>query len=273
MEVWAICLLFVLIAALGWWLLPSCRRARKYMKDVSQCGFLAPPPTVRATRLLVRVCKVLLFIQVGRMKVIGEENLENLPGPCIVTPNHPHSADVIVMPLVYKRPARYMAAQGVMTAFGGFGALIAGPMGGFCVDITPGNGGPAHDASVKIVTNNELLNMFPEGHTHLEGRMGVMKKGAIRIGKEAAAKLGKEVYLIPSFLRYGRYPGPWINKITPPWDYAFLMAFAWYFRSGVTVTIGKPIPVSELPEDLDEAIEFLRKKIVELDPLGRNGEP
>jgi 1-acyl-sn-glycerol-3-phosphate acyltransferase len=270
---WLLLAVAMLFSIFAWWFTPTWRRAREYAKNVSTCGYLAPPPTVRGMRWLDRVTRTLMFIQVGRMTVIGRENLD-LHGPAmIVAPNHPNSADVFVMPQVLNRPARYMAAQGVMTACFGLGALIAGPMGGFCVDITPGHGGPAHDAAVKIVTTGQVLNMHPEGHTHLDGRVNEYKKGAIRIAREAAQELGTDVYLVPVFLRYGRYPGEWINSYSDTWGYMYLLANFWKYRRGVTVVIGIPIASSELPFDDDDAIEFLKQRTLALDPLGRQGQP
>ena len=269
---WALILAVVLSLAI-WAFLPHYRRARAYIRDVSTCGFLPPPPTARAMRWYRRIAKFHLFLQVGNLEVQGTELLAGFNGEIIVTPNHPSSADLAVAPLVVIKPVRTMAAQGVMTFCFGLGALIAGPMGGFAVDITPGRGGPAHDAAVRVLTTGQILMMFPEGHTHVDGRVGVMKKGAVRIAKESAEILGRDVYIVPMFLRYGRYPGAWINKVSPPLDYFLLLLLAPLYRRGVTVVIGAPIASSLLDADDDLATEQLRTAIISLDPLGRNGEP
>jgi 1-acyl-sn-glycerol-3-phosphate acyltransferase len=261
------------LIALGLWVRPHWRRARAYIKDVSTCGFLAPPPTARGLRALLRTSRVLTFIQVGRIKFIGRENLDNVGGPMNVVANHPHYIDPAVMALALNRPARYMAAGGVFRFAWGLGGLLAGPMGAFCVDLDQGKGGPAKDAAVRVMTTGQTLGMFPEGWAWLDGIMGHMKTGAVRITQEAAQILGKRTYLVPMFIRYGRYPGSWIRKLPPPIEYAFVFVNFWYYRRGATVVIGKPIAIDSLPQDDHEATEILRQRIVALDPTGKQGRP
>lgn len=274
MSLWLlVCLLVPALAFAYLWVTPRRAHNRAYIERVSTCGFLAPPPTVQGLRSLRRLARFLTFVQVGRIKVLGRENLDNVKGPMLVAPNHPNSADVAVMPLVLDRPARYMAARGVFTFAGGWGALLCAPMGAFAVDLSPGMGGPAKDAAVKVLTSGETLCMFPEGWAYLNGRLGPLKKGAVRITREAAQLLGETTYLVPVFLRYGRYPGDWIRKFPPPIEYTFVLLNSWLYRRGVTVVIGKPIPSTELPPDDTRATALLRDRIVALDPLQRNGEP
>jgi 1-acyl-sn-glycerol-3-phosphate acyltransferase len=267
------CSVFVLLAVLYICLRPGLRRARLYIDQISTCGYLAPPPTPGGLRALMRTARVLAFIQVGPLKVIGRENFDLPDGPMIVTPNHAHSADTAVLPLVLQRPARYMAAQGVFRFAWGLGGLLVGPMGAFSADVDRGKGGPAREAAVRVLTTGQTLGMFPEGWAYLDGRMGPMKKGAVRIAKEAARQLGKTTYLVPVFIRYGRYPGSWILKFSPPVQYLIVFTNWWWFRRGATIVVGKPIPSTALPEDDGEATELLRQHIVALDPSGRNGEP
>lgn len=262
---------------LGWvyWRFFSATRKRMkaYIERVSTCGFLSDPPTEGQTRWFLRLARFLAFIQVGRVKIVGRENLDNVPGPVIVAPNHPHSADVAVLPILMNGPARYLAARGVFTFGGGFGALIAGPGGAIAVDLTHGKGGAAREAAVNVLCSNQKLVMFPEGWAYLDGKMGPFKRGCVRIAKEAAHRLGKETYVVPVFLRYGKYAGHWITKLPPPLEYFLVFLFFPYFRRGVTVTVGKPIAASQIPADDCEATEMLRQHICSLDPTGRNGEP
>lgn len=269
----ALAIAFVLVLTVEWWVLPRIRRAREYIKNVSTCGYLAPPPTVRGVRWLKICARVFAFIQVGKVRVRGRENLDSVPGPCLVAPNHPGSADIAVLPIALNRPARYMAAQGVMRAAGGLGALITGPMGAFCVDLTPGQGKAAEEAAVSVLVSEQTLVMFPEGWAWVDGRTGAFKKGAVRIVKAASQQLQREAWIVPTFLRYGQYPGSWIRKLPPQLEYLWLLVYAWYYRRGCTIVFGEPIAASSLPEDHAEATEFLRQKVLALDPLHRNGEP
>ena len=246
MLLWCISGALLLLVPMTLWLYPLLRRAREYSNSVATCGFLAPPPTPRGLRWLMRTARVLVFIQVGRLKVIGRENLDLADGPMIVTPNHAHSADVAVLPLVLQRSARYMAAQGVFKFGWGLGGLLVGPMGAFCADLDRGKGGPAREAAVKVLTSGQILGMFPEGWAYLDGKMGPMKKGSVRISREAARILGKTTYQVPVFIRYGRYPGSWIRKLSPPLEYLFVLLNSWYYRRGATIVVGKPIPSTAL---------------------------
>lgn len=268
-------LIFLLVLALGaayFWVRvarPAIGRARQYIEKVSTCGYLAPPPTPGWVRFLQGFSAVVTGLQVGRITVIGQENLppkNDTDSPFMVCPNHPHYVDPGVIVRVVDRPARYMAAQGVFTFGHGFGALLAGPCGAFAVDLTKGKGAPARLAAIKVLTSGQVLVMFPEGWAYLDGHMGPLHKGAVRIAKEAHHELGKPVKIVPVFLRYGRYPGQWIKRFSPPLQYYWVFMNKWYYRRGCTVVIGKPILSSELPEDDCAATEMLRQRITGLDP-------
>lgn len=248
-------------------LLPKIRRIKAYADELARCGYLAPPPTERATKWMQRIARLLVFIQVGRLKIVGAENLDKVDGPMIVTPNHPHWADTCVMPLVVNRPARYMAARGVFTFARGLGGVIIGPMGAFAADLTPGKGGPAREAAVDVVASGQMLVMFPEGWAYLDGKLGEFKKGAVRIGRAAAEEIGRPTYLVPTYLRYGKYPGSWIRKLHPMWEYLLVFLLFPIYRRGCTITIGEPISSDDLPADVGEATAFLKERVIALDPM------
>jgi 1-acyl-sn-glycerol-3-phosphate acyltransferase len=245
---------------------PLRERARAYVQKVQTCGYLAPPPTPQAVLRLRRLAKALIFIQVGKIKIIGKENLSKVPGPYIVTPNHPHWADTAALPILMDGPARYMAARGVFTFGWGLGGLLVGPMGAFCADLTRGKGGPAKDAAVEVLTSGQRLVMFPEGWAYLDGKLGEFKKGAVRIAREAAAKLNKPTYIVPVNLRYGKYPGSWITKLPPPIEYLLVFLLFIFFRRGLTMVVGEPIAIGDFSTDDATATEQLKQEIIKLDP-------
>lgn len=273
---WVIFAVLMFAALVGWfvWGRHWFRQAREYMKKCRTCGYLPPPPTPFAVWLMQKICRIVVFAHVGKMIIKGQENLDKVKGqPVIATPNHLHWADVAVLPLVINGPARYMAAQGVMEFAHGVGGLIVCPFGAFAANLEKGKGGPAREAAIEVLVSGQTLGMFPEGWAYLDGRMGPLKKGAVRICKEAARRLGKEAFIVPMFFRYGTYPGSWIRKL-PPWlEYVWMIVRKWNYRRGVTVIIGEPISASSLPDNDDEATELLRNRIVALDPAGKNGEP
>jgi len=242
------------------------KKISNYVKDASTCGFLVPPPTVHATKMFQAFARFVAFIQVGKIQIKGLETLQNLPAPYIVASNHPHYADAAIIPLMINAPARYMVACEVMQFAGGLGALIGAPAGAFAVDIDQGQGAPAFRAAIRVLTSNQRLVIFPEGWAHLDGKMRLFKKGAVCIAKQAARKLKHAVNIVPVFLHYDRYPGPWITKLNPRFQYFLAFLCFWRYRRGVTVVIGNPISSATLPKCNDEAITMLQNAIIDLDP-------
>jgi 1-acyl-sn-glycerol-3-phosphate acyltransferase len=266
---WLLLLAFFLMcfALAAYYLAPYWQRYRAYARAVATCGYLPDPPKPRAVRLLNAISRCVTGYQVGKIKASGVENLPK-SGPAVIALNHPHYTDGFVVQQLLPRPARYMGAQWVFRLPFGIGPLLA-RCGGFAVDTTSGKGGPARDAAVKVLTTDQQLVLCPEGETHLDGALGQFKKGAVRIAREAAEKLGTPVPIIPVCLRYGKYPGSWIMKWPKYRSYAYLILTAWYYRRGVTVVVGKPIGADELSGDDEKDTELLRSRVAALDPAGR----
>lgn len=262
----AIVLLFVYaICKRGRRLLAAFTRARRYAAAMQDPGHLPPPPSDSGQRWMMRLSRALCWLFVGKLEVTGKENLAGLPTDAIiVTPNHPSPYDVVVLPAVLDRKARYMAALGVMQALGGVGGLIVGPLGAFAANLDRGKGAPALRAAVRILASGQTLVMWPEGWTYLDGRIGPFKKGAVRIAKQAAEERGADTYIVPVNLTYGKYPGAQIMRLPIKLQYLLLVAGFPFFRRGVKVAIGKPIASSTLPKNDAEATELLKTEIVEL---------
>ena len=241
------------------------REARRYAAAMQDPGHLPPPPTDNGQRWMMRLSRALCWLFVGRIEITGRENLEGIPtDSVIVTPNHPSPYDVIVLPAVLNRKARYMAALGVMQALRGIGGLIVGPLGAFAANLDRGKGAPALRAAIRVLCSGQTLVMWPEGWTYLDGKIGPFKKGAVRIAKQAASELKSDTYIVPVNLTYGRYPGAAIMRLPIKVQYLLLVAGFPFFRRGVKVVIGKPIASSALPENDAEATELLKITIVKL---------
>ncbi len=245
---------------------PALKRARVYMSNMMTCGYLPGPPTPRAQRWLMRLSRILTFIQVGKVEITGRDKLNKVPGPFVVAPNHPSFMDPAIAAILLDRPARYMAARGVMTFGWGLGGLLTGPFGAFAADLTKGKGGPAREAGVKVLVDGQVLVMFPEGWAYMDGSLGEFKRGAVRIARQAYQALGKETYIVPVGMRYGKYPGAWIKKLPPPVEYLLVFLMFWYYRRGVKLVVGDPIPASTLHADDCVATEQLKQVIVDLIP-------
>jgi len=251
------------------------RRNADYIKRVSRSGNIEEP-TASGLARRDKITRFFLWLLVGKVKIKGTENLEKLNGKSfLVCANHGNFADVVVMPEVLRgKGERYMATVGLYPIFGGFGALLFGPMGVIPCALERGKGGAARDAAIDLLSRgNRILVLFPEGYSYCDGAMGYFKKGAVLIAHESAKKLGENVYILPVYIRYGRYPGHWIRRIPIELQYVACLLLAPIYRSGCTVTIGEPIAADQLPADEngdigEKATMMLKTRVCELDPLG-----
>lgn len=245
-------------------------RAQAYSKNIATCGYLAPPPTERASKWLRRFAWCLSFAQVGTVRVHGRENLEALERSgkvYMLNMNHPSWMDPAMAAIVMDgRPTRFFATHTVATAFWGLGGLLVGPCGVISVDLARGKGHPAYLAGVQVLKERQRLIVFPSGWAKLDGIEAEHKTGVVRMAKEVSAALGEPVYMLPGFIRYGRYPGSWIVKWPAPIGYFFMFVFRSWYRNGAVVNIGKPISSADLPDDPHAAKDLLHDRIMELDP-------
>lgn len=253
-------------------LIPALRHALAEGRRLKECGVLGPVPSDKAHSIMMRVCRVFIYLFVGKLEVQGAEKLANMPAPFLLAFNHGSMSDVAIAPMVLNRKARYPAAQGVMKAAGGLIAYWFSRWGAFSVDLD--NGHAAFEASVNALCSQDGANIeviFPEAWTNMDGAVGRMKTGTVRIAGEVSARLGKPCLIVPGYIRYGRYLGSWMTRLPIPVQWLTPLIFAPYFRRGARVVIGEPIQVSELPADPKEATEILKQKIMALDPGAMKG--
>jgi 1-acyl-sn-glycerol-3-phosphate acyltransferase len=249
------------------------RSLRGAIKNATTCGYVAPPPTAAAVKSLNRVARFFTFIQVGKIRYEGLENLHNCPGPSIYSANHPHYIDPLIASRVVNRPARYMAHGRVMQSLGGLLGVYLSRRGVFAAhDQIKDQGARTREAAVQILIAGQQLVVFPEGLTNFSPAVDDLRPGACKIVREAALRLGKPVYIVPGYTRYGKYPGQWLAKLDRPIQY-FTVLFGFpFFRRGAVVTVGKPISASELygptlnERSDEEAMALLKQRIESLDP-------
>lgn len=224
-------------------------------------GRLARAPKGYLLKVRAVLLRLLCWIFVGEIKVDGKDNLDQMAGESslIIAPNHTHIADGFVMPLLLEKlNTRFMAAPTLMNSFGGLFGLIFGFFGAFVA---------SRKAGIEVLNRGEALLIFPEGWAYLDGKMGPFKPGVVQITTEYAAKSGKQAYVIPVFMRFGRYPGTWIRKLSILPQLILMTVLSPLYRSGVHVVIGKAIKSTDLDrESLPMALESLRKAILALDP-------
>jgi 1-acyl-sn-glycerol-3-phosphate acyltransferase len=220
------------------------------------------------------VARLVVWIQIGRVRTTGLANIESAE-PKIILPTHGHYLDPFVLAHLLPEGARIMAAHGLLRFGGGLGALLFSKWGAFCTDLDEGKGIPALRAAVRILVSGQTLVMFPEGWAHMDGAVGPFRQGAAGIARMAEAKLHRPVAVVPVYLRYGRYPGPWINRFSTTFQCLILFAGIIFFRRGVCVSVGKPVLSCELSKDNTLATETLRRAVLDLGespgvPLNRN---
>jgi 1-acyl-sn-glycerol-3-phosphate acyltransferase len=262
------------IVALSASYLVAKQRHKAKIKLVTTCGYVAPRPSLDATGRLLKIVRRLTNIQVGPIKFVGRENYDSLRGPRIVTANHPHWADAAIMPQLVLAPARYMAHGRVMQFFGGLLGVYVSKFGVFAANDSIRDGGVrTRAAATEMLVKGETLVILPEGLTNFSPTMAAFKNGTVIIARNAAEKLGKPVNLVPTYIRYGRYPGPWLARFDRAVQF-FMVFFGFpFFRRGATMVIGKPINTDELykkPDGTlrtdDEATAILKSRIQILDP-------
>jgi 1-acyl-sn-glycerol-3-phosphate acyltransferase len=249
------------------------RSLRGRIKDVTTCGYIAPPPTSRFVASLNRAARFFIGIQVGKIRYVGLENLDNIPGPSIYTANHPHYIDPLIASQTVNRPARYMAHGRVMQSLGGLLGVYLSKRGVFAAQDQIKDGGiRTREAATQMLVSGQQLVIFPEGLTNFSPSVDDLRPGVVKIAREAAIRLGKPVYVVPGYTRYGKYPGAWLAKLDRPIQYfTVLFGFA-FFRRGAVVTVGKPISTNELygptlnERSDDQASLLLKQRIESLDP-------
>lgn len=243
---------------------PWLEKKRAYIAQFTECGALSPAPSETAWRRFRTVARIILFIQVGKVRFVGLENLQG-PGPKLIAPNHGSAADVAIT-LAFEKPVRALATRGVFTIGNGLGALAFGPIGAIPVDLTPGQGKAALDTAVGVVASGQDLLLFPEGWAWLDGRVRPFKKGAVLIAKAAAERRGAPVHIVPVYMRYGIYPGQWILRFVPPVQYLLQFLLFPLYRRGLTVVFAPPLSSAALPEDKVIATHVLRNAVLAADP-------
>ena len=184
-------------------------------------------------KFLFKISAIIMY----RPKIIGKENLPKNEG-AIICPNHVHALDSAVIIAMNKRKINVLAKEELFK--NGFIRWIADLFGIYPVK-RDNKSMESIKISLKLLKNNELLMIFPEGTRNGMAKGVKPKDGAIKLAIKA------NVPIIPVGIQ-GSFK---------------------LFRK-VKVNIGKPIYYSEYKEEinnrekLDELINDLMKKIVVL---------
>lgn len=232
-------------------------------KKLTEPGHLTPRVSfwARLTRLIVG--RITMFLRVGRLTIIGKSNLK-YNGRLLLMPNHQIEKDAVVVTTVFGlMHFRFLMAINQIT---GLRAPFAAWLGGIAVhhDRNP-------SASVRTAINalkaerDSSLVVFPQGKLVRDNvlRREEFFAGALMIGKLAGKKSELPFAALPVGIYYDRDP----KHATLLFRIARALGTRWcsdWFNEttyGVTVMFGRPIPLSELPDDLDQATTVVFEQI------------
>ncbi len=230
------------------------RRFRNYAQLCVTSGFIP-----RRVPALVKIGKAIgkfwAFIQIGKVTVIGAENLR-ADGYTIFCPNHSSLLDAIAVVPQMPDNMHYMSAVEEMRGFFGIKGILMGSMGCFPVDRSRGR--TVIEPAIDLLASGGVnIMIFPEGKISPSGEYLRFKKGPAWISIGAFEKLNrsKPVALVPMHICYG-------NRHEDSALSFGKMFFHW--RKGVTITVDPPIYLSSLDSlDATELTRLLRLDITD----------
>lgn len=131
----------------------------------------------KIARVIVRaICRILAII-IYRVKIIGIENVPK-DSACIICGNHVHALDAPALLASTNRKIRFMAKEELWKSTG-FRFMA------YCYDVFPVKRGKndtdAIKTSLKILKNNEILGIYPEGTRNGLARNVKPKNGAVNL--------------------------------------------------------------------------------------------
>lgn len=170
--------------------------------------------------------RFVLPLYFGGIEITGQENIP-LTGAVILAPTHRSRWDPLLLAYATGRcvTGRHLRFMVTINECQGLQGWIVRKMGGFPVD-------PEHPAigtlrhAVKLLEQEEILVIYPEGNIYRDGKLHPLKPGIARLSLNAESlHPGLNVKIIPIGINY--------TQSYPQWG------------TGVKIEIGKPIKVSD----------------------------
>ncbi len=237
-------------------------------RKMTVSGHLPPEPTWLARLTLGFGSRVLTFLGVGPVKVIGAENAA-YRGRMIIAPNHQFELDFAMVRRALGYSFRFMThthqlrgVQGILGAWTG------------AVPVEPekkGGGDAAVNAAVNLLASDPRakLLMFSQGKLVRDNiiRPEDFRWGIAKIAKKTAAVCADdEVAILPVAILYHRDPRDkhWTHLFLAP-----LRRWFGYLNFRGTVVVGEPVLIKDLPEDPSEATACIRERIARLLAIAR----
>lgn len=167
-------------------------------------------------------CYIVLPFYFGKITVIGRENIP-LTEPVIVAPTHRSYWDALLVAysvgrLASGRDLRFMTSKDHVKA--PIKGWFIRQLGGFPVDTKrPGRKSIHH--SIELLSNSEMLVMFPEGGIFRNREINTLKRGIAHIALEVESEHpGLNVKILPMSIKYSQPYVSWGTdvtvKIAPP---------------------------------------------------------
>lgn len=238
-------------------------------KKLLQPGYMTPRVSwwARATRLIIG--RIAMRLRVGRLIIIGKSNLK-YNGRLLMLPNHQIEKDAVLVTAIFgTMHFRFLMAINQITKLR---APFAAWLGGIAVhhDRNPSASVRTAISALKAEKNSSLV-VFPQGRLIRDNalRREDFFAGALMIGKHAAKKSELPFAVLPVGIYYDRDA----KHATLLFRVARLFGIRWFsdwFNEttyGATVAFGKPIPLAELPDDLEAATDIVFEQIKALSEL------
>jgi 1-acyl-sn-glycerol-3-phosphate acyltransferase len=271
------------------------RRRFRFWKGEAQKllegGYLPAPSTFWARITFSLVCRLLVFMAVGPVKVVGRHN-ERYNGRLLIGPNHTFNLDFAVTRVAvgchYTQVAKHDELKGKRALLAAWVGTIAAKVEGGVA--ARGKGNAVVEAAAHYLASTRLarLLIYPQGKLVEDNvlRCDDFRTGAARSLNQAAEQLDNDQPLayLPVALHYKRDRADatlfhrfveLMALVVPPlrkfrlWvdttraeDGSKIVRKRRHY--GASVVVGKPVPIGELPDDPRECANFMQGRIQEL---------
>ena len=233
-------------------------------KRLQTPGYLPPPPSIFGRTFLRFGCRLLAFLGVGPIKVVGRKNCKYYQGRLLVTPNHQFELDFTVVgsavPFAFRQLASAAEVRGLRGALAAF-------TGHFAVHVEHGKSQQQGGGQAVVEAAADVLRLpgcrllyFPQGYLDRENKLNPedFRTGAVRALQAADSTGAEDLAVLPVGVHYRRTP---IGYLARKLSHRHLFGSD---KFGANVVIGKPIAFTSLPTDVHAATEVIRQEIARL---------